>query len=277
MPSPVLADPLDGHDHAAVVELDRQATCRLLPETRCRAAARTRQWASGQVGTSSKKIPGRATRPRPVRAVGPSGVSGAVTDPVAWRRHQASRQRRFSQTPLPPAAGVPAAEPDAAAWLRGAPSAAALSPPSTRPARIDRWAVQPSNARLRRSHDRRHPRSKQDPHKHHYQRSYSNHSGGCRHCGQCNKECDPLHAMQFRRLSPPQVRDVSRVQRPPRSDRGCPLDTAGYHCFWHAGGTAGENDDGRDGPRRGGAGLAHTGLTLVVLAGSGPPGIIRWR
>ena len=72
----------------------QEATCRLLPETRCRAAARTRQWASGQVGTSGKGIPGRATRPRPVRAVGPSGVSGAVTDPVAWRRHQASRQRR---------------------------------------------------------------------------------------------------------------------------------------------------------------------------------------
>ena len=28
-----------------------------------------------------------------------------------------------------------------------------------------------------------------------------------------------------------------------RSNRGCPLDTAGDRCLWHAGGTAGENDD----------------------------------
>ena len=32
------------------------------------------------------------------------------------------------------------------------------------------------------------------------------------------------------------------VQRPPRSDRDCPVDTAGARCLWHAGGTAGEND-----------------------------------
>src|SRR5512133_1436733 len=32
------------------------------------------------------------------------------------------------------------------------------------------------------------------------------------------------------------------AQRPSRSDRGCPLDTAGDRCLWHVGGTAGEND-----------------------------------
>jgi hypothetical protein len=36
----------------------------------------------------------------------------------------------------------------------------------------------------------------------------------------------PIHATQFRRLSLPQVRDMSHVQRPPRNDRGCPLATA---------------------------------------------------
>jgi hypothetical protein len=33
------------------------------------------------------------------------------------------------------------------------------------------------------------------------------------------------------------------AQRSSRSDRGCPLDTARDRCLWHAGGTAGENDD----------------------------------
>jgi hypothetical protein len=49
--------------------------------------------------------------------------------------------------------------------------------------------------------------------------------------------------MQFRPPLEPQVRDPRAVQRPPRSDRDCPLDTAGDRCLWHVGGTAGENDD----------------------------------
>ena len=52
-----------------------------------------------------------------------------------------------------------------------------------------------------------------------------------------------LHAMQFRPRPPPQVRDRRPAQRPPRSDRDCPLDTARARCLWHVGGTAGVNDD----------------------------------
>src|SRR5829696_1053289 len=33
------------------------------------------------------------------------------------------------------------------------------------------------------------------------------------------------------------------AQRPPSIDRDCPLDTARDRCLWHAGGTAGEDDD----------------------------------
>jgi hypothetical protein len=51
--------------------------------------------------------------------------------------------------------------------------------------------------------------------------------------------------MQFRPSPPPQVRDVRPAHRPPPSDRNCPLDTARDRCLWHAGGTAGENDDVR--------------------------------
>jgi hypothetical protein len=36
--------------------------------------------------------------------------------------------------------------------------------------------------------------------------------------------------------------DVRPAHRPPRSDRGCPLDTAGARCLWHVGGTAGEHE-----------------------------------
>jgi hypothetical protein len=60
--------------------------------------------------------------------------------------------------------------------------------------------------------------------------------------------------MQFRPPRPPQVRAVRPAQRPPGSDRDCPLDTAGDRCLWHVGGTAGENDDaptGGVGSRRG--------------------------
>ena len=54
---------------------------------------------------------------------------------------------------------------------------------------------------------------------------------------------DPLHAMQFRATPPPQVRDQRPAHWSSPSDRGCPVDTAGVRCLWHADGTAGENDD----------------------------------
>jgi len=34
-------------------------------------------------------------------------------------------------------------------------------------------------------------------------------------------------------------------KRTSSSDRDCPVDTAHAHCLWHAGGTAGENDEAR--------------------------------
>src|SRR5215211_5936399 len=61
--------------------------------------------------------------------------------------------------------------------------------------------------------------------------------------GKADQSLDHLHAMQFRPPPPPQVRDGRLAQWPPWSDRGCPLDTARDRCLWHAGGTAGENDD----------------------------------
>ena len=57
-------------------------------------------------------------------------------------------------------------------------------------------------------------------------------------------EADPLHAMQFRAVYPLQVRSVRPAHPAPRSDRECPLDTAGDRCFWHEGGTAGEDSYG---------------------------------
>jgi hypothetical protein len=51
-----------------------------------------------------------------------------------------------------------------------------------------------------------------------------------------------LHAMQFRAAQVVQVSDMCPAPRPSRSDRDCPLDTAGDRCLWHAGGTAGENN-----------------------------------
>jgi hypothetical protein len=54
---------------------------------------------------------------------------------------------------------------------------------------------------------------------------------------------DLLHAMQCCAVLAVQVRDRRPAQRPPSSDRDCPLDTASDRCLWHAGGTAGENDD----------------------------------
>jgi hypothetical protein len=59
----------------------------------------------------------------------------------------------------------------------------------------------------------------------------------------CRIRRDLLHAMQFRLPPPPQVRDRRPDQRPSPSDRDCSLDTARARSFWHADGTAGENDD----------------------------------
>jgi hypothetical protein len=56
--------------------------------------------------------------------------------------------------------------------------------------------------------------------------------------------------MQFRPSPPPQVRGERPAHQPPRSDRDCPLDTAGVRCLWHVGGTAGTNDDPRAWRRR---------------------------
>ena len=55
---------------------------------------------------------------------------------------------------------------------------------------------------------------------------------------------DPLHAMQFRLPPLPQVRSWRPARWSSRSDRDCPLDTAGDRCLWHVGGTAGETGDG---------------------------------
>jgi hypothetical protein len=48
--------------------------------------------------------------------------------------------------------------------------------------------------------------------------------------------------MQCRAVLGVQVSDQRPAQRPSRSDRDCPLDTAGDRCLWHVGGTAGEYD-----------------------------------
>jgi hypothetical protein len=69
-------------------------------------------------------------------------------------------------------------------------------------------------------------------------------------CWQRARIPDPLHAMQFRPPPPSQVRAVGPANRPSRSNRGCPLDTAGDRCLWHAGGMGGENDVARTWRRR---------------------------
>ena len=51
------------------------------------------------------------------------------------------------------------------------------------------------------------------------------------------------YAMQFLASRVVQVRGGCRPCRPNRIDRDCPLDTARDRCLWHAGGTAGQNDD----------------------------------
>jgi hypothetical protein len=55
--------------------------------------------------------------------------------------------------------------------------------------------------------------------------------------------------MQFRPPPLPQVRAPAPAHRSPSSDRDCPLRTARDRCLWHAGGTAGENDDRSNGAR----------------------------
>jgi hypothetical protein len=60
----------------------------------------------------------------------------------------------------------------------------------------------------------------------------------------------PLACHAVSGSSPHQVRAGRPVQRRSWSDRECPLDTAGDRSLWHAGGTAGENDDARAWRRR---------------------------
>jgi hypothetical protein len=61
--------------------------------------------------------------------------------------------------------------------------------------------------------------------------------------GKADPSLDPLHAMQCRPALTCQVRGGRPPYRRYRSDRECPLHTAGDRCLWHVGGTAGENDD----------------------------------
>jgi hypothetical protein len=49
----------------------------------------------------------------------------------------------------------------------------------------------------------------------------------------------------FGLLPHPRSETAAPVHWPPRSDRGCPLDTARDRCLWHVGGTTGENHDAR--------------------------------
>jgi hypothetical protein len=73
---------------------------------------------------------------------------------------------------------------------------------------------------------------------------------------------DPLHAMHFLGLTVAQVREGWPADRPCRSDRECPLHTAGDRCLWHAGGTAGKNDDAPTWRRR-----------LQLAGGRGPSSV----
>jgi hypothetical protein len=56
--------------------------------------------------------------------------------------------------------------------------------------------------------------------------------------------------MQFRPSPEPEVSVRRPAQQRSRSDRECPLDTAGDRCLWHVGGTTKENDDARAWRRR---------------------------
>jgi hypothetical protein len=49
----------------------------------------------------------------------------------------------------------------------------------------------------------------------------------------------------FGLLPRPRLRAGRSAQRSTASDRDCPLDTARARPLWHAGGTAGENNDAR--------------------------------
>jgi hypothetical protein len=83
-------------------------------------------------------------------------------------------------------------------------------------------------------------------------------AGAVQHPGPCIR-LDLLHAMQFRPPPPPQVRELALSPRSSSSDRECPLDTAGDRCLWHAGGTAGKDDDAR--ARRHSSPARHEGET----------------
>jgi hypothetical protein len=65
----------------------------------------------------------------------------------------------------------------------------------------------------------------------------------------------------------------AQPQRPASSDRECPLDTAGVRCLWHAGGTAGENDNAPTRRQRLPAGLeARLVLGDQCIVGKSPKG-----
>jgi hypothetical protein len=56
------------------------------------------------------------------------------------------------------------------------------------------------------------------------------------------KGMTPCMPCSFGPLRHPRSQAVRPAHRPSPSDRGCPLDTVGDRCLWHAGGTAGQND-----------------------------------
>jgi hypothetical protein len=72
--------------------------------------------------------------------------------------------------------------------------------------------------------------------------------------------------MQFRTVPMVQVSAACPAQRPPRSDRDLPLRTARDRCLWHAGGTAGDNDDARTWRRR-----LQLGQRVRPVLGDPPP------
>ena len=66
-------------------------------------------------------------------------------------------------------------------------------------------------------------------------------SAGRARQGRCKPRPLACHAVSG--FSATAGRDGRPGQRPSLSDRDCPLRTAGDRCLWHAGGTAGENND----------------------------------
>jgi hypothetical protein len=86
----------------------------------------------------------------------------------------------------------------------------------------------------------------------------------------------PCMPCSFGLLPHPRSATGYPVQRRSRSDRECPLVTAGDRCLWHAGGTAGENDAARSWRRRL---RARPGGSPGWPTRGGPPttGVGRWR